>query len=132
MKYGKFVERIQGLLLSLGMQRESVLRVTYNTLRRALPSIGEAASFTTPELQSLSNWTEVVKGAGDETRAGERASHPTGRVYAGGKWTTAAIKRHKAVILVQMTAVAMKLPTPYRGSPSGRCEGKFQGPRTSC
>ena len=111
MKYGKFVELLQGLLLAIGMPRDEVLRASYNTLRRALPSIGEEASFDQAEMQSLSNWTEVVKVNSDSSRTPMRASHPTSRLYAGGKWITAAINRHKAVILVHMIAAALKLDT---------------------
>lgn len=106
--YGKFVGLTQGLLLSMGMERKEVLGVTYNTLRRSPPSIGEAAGFATEELQSLSNRSEVVKGANTEGKV-LRASHPTSRTYAAGKLHTAAINRHKAVILVHMAAVALNL-----------------------
>ena len=102
MSHSKFVDLLQGLLLSLGMAREEVLRATYNTLRRSIPSIGEAAAFSPEDMQSLSNWTEIVKSAGSDKEL--KATHPTSRTYAGGKWVTAAINRHKAVILVHMAA----------------------------
>ena len=69
MSYSKFVDLLQGLLLSLGMTRDEVLRVTYNTLRRSIPSIGEAAAFSQEDMQSLSNWMEIVKSAGGDMGA---------------------------------------------------------------
>ena len=104
----KFVELTQGLLLSLGMERGEVLCVTYNTLRRSLPSIGEAADFSGPEMQSLSNWSEKAKGAGGEGKV-LRSTHPTSRTYAAGIFHSAAINRHKAVILAHMAAKALSI-----------------------
>ena len=107
MPYTKFVDLLQGLLLSMGMERSETLRVTFNTLRRCLPSIGESVAYSTADMQSLSNWTEVPKGAATEVTA--HATHPTSRVYAGGKDVSAGINRHKAVILTHMAAAALSL-----------------------
>ena len=112
MSYSKFVDLLQGLLLSLGMARKEVLGVTYNTLRRCIPSIGEAAAFSQEDMQSLSNWTEIVKGADAGKQL--KATHPTSRAYAGGKWITAAINRHKAVIVVHMAAHALGISQTIR------------------
>ena len=109
MPYSKFVDLPQGLLLRIGLEREAALGVTFNTLRRTLPSVGEAVSFSTEEMQSLSNWTELVKGAGSDETKTLKASHPTSRDYAGGKWISAAINRHKAVILCHMAAAGLGL-----------------------
>ena len=113
MAYGKFVDLAQGLLLSLGMERTEVLGVTYNTFRRSLPSIGEAVAYSTEEAQSLSNWTEVIRGANAEPGPKMRAAHPTSRNYAAGKFYSAAINRHKAVIIVHMAATAMGIKAEH-------------------
>ena len=106
MPYAKFVELTKGLLLSLGMDRGDVLSVKYNALRRALPSIGEAADFSGPEMQSLSNWAERAKGSGGDGKL-LRATHPTSRSYAAGIFHSAAINRQKAVIICHMAATAI-------------------------
>ena len=113
MAYGKFVDLAQGLLLCLGMERTEVLGVTYNTFRRSLPSIGEAVAYSTEEAQSLSNWTEVIRGANAEPGPKMRAAHPTSRNYAAGKFFSAAINRHKAVIIVHMAATAMGIKAEH-------------------
>ena len=58
-------------------------------------------------MQSLSNRAEIVKGAGSNRDV--KASHPTSRSYAGGRWVTAAVNRHKAVILTHMAANGLRL-----------------------
>ena len=77
------------------MERTEVLGITYNTLRRSLPSIGEATDFAKPEM-----------GDGKILRA----THPTSRTQAAGRFHSVAVDRHKAVILAHMAATALKIP----------------------
>ena len=79
---------------TLGMEENEAKEMKYNSLRRYMPSLGEALRFDVAEAQSLSNWTEVPKGA---LARRERATHPTSRSYATTKEETALLNKHKAV-----------------------------------
>ena len=61
---------------------------TFNSLRRVLPSLGNCLGLDDQEMQSISNWQEVVKAPGGSHMA--KASFPMGRHYAEGKHESSA------------------------------------------
>ena len=91
---------LRGLLLQAGMLPDKAEEAQYNTLRRFMPSAGEALRYDTPSAQSLSNWTEVAKG--ENPRAAARATHPSSRHYAETKDDSSFYNKFVAVRAVEM------------------------------
>ena len=86
MTYNKFNELLRGLLIKLGASNEQATRVTYNSLRRTVPTMGRWMRLSGPQQQSLSNWQDVPEAAKDPSLPAsmQRATFPMGSHYAGG------------------------------------------------
>ena len=61
---------------------------TFNSLRRVMPTMGNCLGLADEDMQSISNWQEVVKAPGGSHRA--KASFPMGRHYAADKHESSA------------------------------------------
>jgi len=121
MSQSKFLELVRGLLAAAGLQPSIAETTSYKTLRRFMPTLGEALGFDEPDAQSIGNWIEVPKGAFKRT---SRASHPTSRTYAGDKDSTALINKLKALVAVHL-AVGKAESSGCTAVPS---EGSFWQP----
>ena len=108
-----FMDMVKGVFSEVGMNEADVKRLQYNSIRRYLPSAGEALRYDTAEAQSISNWTEIPKGVLSRR---DRATHPTSRAYAATKEETALINKHKAVAAMQLYAEAKGSPCIRRMS----------------
>ena len=90
MSYGKFLELAGCVAVSSAIGQTDAAAMTFNTFRRFMPTAGEALQFSETAMQSLSNWSERAAGAGPAETTRLRASHPSSRIYAGGKYVTSA------------------------------------------
>ena len=97
----KFIQALRTFAEMAGVGHEDAKGLTFNTLRRFLPTLGEAVDLSPPELQSLSNWVESVKTT---ERQKPRASNPIYLRYAADKDTSAFLNKHKIIVAMQ-TAV---------------------------
>ena len=104
MPQGKLLELMRGMLVRAGVPYEGVLPMSYNTLRRFMPTLGEAAGFDLTALQSLSNWADLPKATAQSPAPSCRSALPTSLTYAADKVLSAAYNRHKAVIYAHLSS----------------------------
>ena len=96
MSRARYLELLRGLLLEVGVPRDSALVAGYNRLRRFLPTLGNCLQFNPIDLQAIGNWTDIPDAGGPTpTYKPKRASMPMGLHYAGQKVARSAqIKQH--------------------------------------
>ena len=115
MSQARFLELLRGLLLDAGYTEDMSHRVTFNTLRRFLPSLGEVLGLEDREAQCISNWAELAKGVRGRQA---QATHSTSRTYAADKHQTACIVKHKVVIALHSASAAAARPPLLQLEPS--------------
>ena len=66
---------LRGILLEIGVSRETALIAGYNRLRRFMPTLSSCLQLSPVELQAVGNWSELPEGGGPK---------PTGRCSSDG------------------------------------------------
>ena len=77
-----FLQLFRGTLTSIGLSQTLADVMSYNSLRRFLPTLAGVLDFDMMEAQSVGNWIDIP-GSACLTKA--RASHPMSRRYAADK-----------------------------------------------
>ena len=96
MSRARYLELLRGILIEVGLPRESAMGAGYNRLRRFLPTLGSCLQFQPDSLQAIGNWQETPASGGPApTWKPQRATMPMGLHYAGQKVARSAqIKQH--------------------------------------